>query len=74
VTLLAWRQSRHSTDPELVANALVVVFCGVAVNGLMHQISSDLIVLNIVSTIALSEQLRLPLIEGRKPHRPRIHL
>jgi O-Antigen ligase len=40
VTLLAWRQSRHSTDPEirLVANALVVVFCGVAVNGLMDPI------------------------------------
>ncbi len=36
VALLAWRQSRHSTDPEirLVANALVVVFCGVAVNGM----------------------------------------
>jgi O-Antigen ligase len=40
VTLLAWRQSRYSTDPEirLVANALVVVFCGVAVNGLMDPI------------------------------------
>jgi hypothetical protein len=40
VTLLAWRQSRHSTDPEirLVANALVVVFCGVAVNGLMDPL------------------------------------
>jgi O-antigen ligase len=40
VTLLAWRQSRHSTDPEirLVANALVVVFCSVAVNGLMDPL------------------------------------
>ena len=38
--MLAWRQSRHSTDPEirLVANALVVVFCGVAVNGLMDPL------------------------------------
>lgn len=40
VTLLAWRQSRHSTDPEvrLVANVLVVVFCSVAVNGLMDPL------------------------------------
>ncbi|MGB8898253.1 MAG: O-antigen ligase family protein, partial [Methylocella sp.] len=39
-TLLAWRQSRRSTDPEirLVANALVVAFCGVAVNGLMDPL------------------------------------
>jgi O-antigen ligase len=39
-TLVAWRQSRRSTDPEirLVANALVVVFCGVAVNGLMDPL------------------------------------
>ncbi|MGH6840277.1 MAG: O-antigen ligase family protein [Methylocella sp.] len=37
VTLLAWRQSCHSTDLEirLVASALVVAFCGVAVNDLM---------------------------------------
>ena len=40
VTLLAWRQSRETTDPEIrtVANALVVVFCGVAVNGLMDPL------------------------------------
>jgi O-antigen ligase len=40
VAWFAWRQSRHSTDPEirLVANALVVVFCGVAVNGLMDPL------------------------------------
>jgi len=40
VTWLAWRQSRYSTDPEirLVANALVVVFCSVAVNGLMDPL------------------------------------
>jgi O-Antigen ligase len=40
VTLLAWRQSRHSPDPEigLVANALVVGFCGAAVNGLMDPL------------------------------------
>jgi O-antigen ligase len=37
VTLFAWRQSCRSTDPEirLVASALVVAFCGVAVNDLM---------------------------------------
>jgi hypothetical protein len=37
VTLLAWRQSCRSTDPEIrvVASALVVAFCGVAVNDLM---------------------------------------
>ncbi|MGH6843005.1 MAG: hypothetical protein ACREDV_13130, partial [Methylocella sp.] len=37
VTLFAWRQSCRSTDPEIrmVASALVVVFCGVAVNDLM---------------------------------------
>ena len=40
VTFLAWRQSRHSPDPEirLVANALVVGFCGAAVNGLMDPL------------------------------------
>jgi hypothetical protein len=40
VTLLAWRQSHHSTDPEirLVANVLVVVFCSVAVNGFMDPL------------------------------------
>ena len=33
---VAWRQSRASPDPEIrfVANALIVVFCGVAVNGI----------------------------------------
>lgn len=37
---LAWRQSRHSFDPEirLAANAFVVVFCGVAVNSLMDPL------------------------------------
>jgi O-antigen ligase len=37
VTSLAWRQSCRSTDPEirLVAGALVVAFCGVAVNDFM---------------------------------------
>ncbi len=34
---VAWRQSRASPDPEVrfVANAMVVVFCGVAVNGVL---------------------------------------
>jgi O-antigen ligase len=38
--LVAWQQSRHSCDPEIkwVANVLVVVFCGVAVNGLMDPL------------------------------------
>jgi hypothetical protein len=37
---LAWRLSRRSTDPEIrwLANALVVVFCGVAMNGLMDPL------------------------------------
>lgn len=37
VTFFAWRQSCHSTDPEirLVASALVVAFCAVAVNDMM---------------------------------------
>ena len=40
VGLLVWRQSRYSTDPEirLVANALVVVFCSLALNGLMDPL------------------------------------
>jgi O-antigen ligase len=40
VALTAWQHSRHSTDPEikLVANALVVAFCGLAVNGLMDPL------------------------------------
>ena len=42
-TLLAWRQSRHSTDPEirLVANAFVVAFFGVAVSGLMDPLVEE---------------------------------
>jgi hypothetical protein len=38
--VVAWRQSRHSSDPEirLVAHSLVVVFCGVAVTGLMDPL------------------------------------
>jgi hypothetical protein len=38
--IVAWRQSRQSGDPEirLVANALVVVLCGVAVAGLMDPL------------------------------------
>jgi hypothetical protein len=37
VTFVAWAQSRASPDPEIrfVANAVVVAFCGVAVNGVM---------------------------------------
>jgi O-antigen ligase len=40
ITLLTWRQSRRSLDPEirLVANVLVVVFCSVAVNGMMDPL------------------------------------
>jgi O-antigen ligase len=40
VALTAWQHSRYSTDPEikLVANALVVAFCGLAVNGLMDPL------------------------------------
>lgn len=40
VAWLAWRQSRQSRDAEIrwMANALVVVFCGVAVNGLMDPL------------------------------------
>jgi len=43
VAWFAWRQSRHSTDPEirLVANALVVVFFSVAVNSLMDPLFED---------------------------------
>ena len=39
-TATAWRQSRSASDPEirLFANMLVVVFCGVAVNGLMDPL------------------------------------
>jgi putative inorganic carbon (HCO3(-)) transporter len=40
VTVLAWHQSRQSTDPEirLAASALVVVFCSVALNGFMDPL------------------------------------
>ena len=40
VTLVAWRQSRISTDPEirLVANVFVVVLCTVAANGFMDPL------------------------------------
>jgi O-antigen ligase len=40
VALLAWRQSRQSTDSEikLIANVFVVVFCGVAINGFMDPL------------------------------------
>jgi len=40
VTVTAWRQSRESDDAEvrMTANALVVVFCSVAVNGFMDPL------------------------------------
>lgn len=39
-TVVAWRQSRGSPDPEtrLVANALVVAFCSAALNGMMDPL------------------------------------
>jgi hypothetical protein len=58
VGFLAWRQSRDSTDPEirLVANAIVVVFCGVAVNCLMDPLQeySALVLLWLYAGITLS--------------------
>jgi len=43
VTILAWQQSRHSTDPEVrwTANALVVAFCAAGVSGLMDIFSDS---------------------------------
>ena len=39
-TVVAWRQSRGSPDPEtrLAANALVVAFCSAALNGMMDPL------------------------------------
>jgi hypothetical protein len=58
VTVVAWRLSRNSMDSEirLVANALVVVFCGVAVNGLMDPLQeySVLMLLWLYAGISLS--------------------
>jgi O-Antigen ligase len=58
VTLIAWRQSRNSTDPEirLVANVFVVVFCSVAVNGFMDPLQeySALMLLWLYAGISLS--------------------
>jgi hypothetical protein len=72
VTLLAWQQSRHSTDPEirLAANALVVVFCSVAVNGLMDPLQEYpvLVLLWLYAGISMS----LPrMAEGQEPADPR---
>jgi O-antigen ligase len=40
VAFIAWQQSRRAGDPDirLVANALVVVFCGVAINSWMDPL------------------------------------
>jgi hypothetical protein len=40
VTVVAWRQSRGSPDPDirLMANALVVAFCGAALNSMMDPL------------------------------------
>jgi hypothetical protein len=58
VTVVAWRLSRNSMDSEIrfVANALVVVFCGVAVNGLMDPLQeySVLMLLWLYAGISLS--------------------
>ena len=58
VTLTAWRQSRQAADPEIrwTANALVVVFCGVAVNGLMDPLQeySVLVLLWLYAGISLN--------------------
>ena len=41
-TVVAWRQSRRSPDPEtrLAANALVVAFCGAALTGMMDPLAA----------------------------------
>jgi hypothetical protein len=58
VTFLAWRQSRHSPDAAIrwAANALVVVFCSVAVNSLMDPLYeySVLVLLWLYAGIALN--------------------
>jgi O-Antigen ligase len=58
VAFLAWRQSRRSADPEirLAANALVVVFCSVAVSGLMDPIAeyTTLVLLWLYAGISLN--------------------
>ena len=42
-TVVAWRQSRGSPDPEtrLAANALVVAFCSAALNGMMDPLDEN---------------------------------
>ena len=58
ITLLAWQQSYRSADPEvrMVASALVVVFCSVAITGLMDPIfeSSVLMLLWLYAGITLN--------------------
>ena len=73
ITLLAWQQSYRSADPELrmVANALVVAFCSVAVTGLMDPVfeSSTMMLLWLYAGITLN----LPAMahESSKETRPR---
>jgi O-Antigen ligase len=77
VTLVAWRQSRRSTDPEIrfIANALVVVFCGVALNAVLDPFSEYQVLA--LSWLYAGIALNLPLMDQspqaagqRLAHRP----
>jgi hypothetical protein len=70
--LVAWRQSRGAADPEvrLVANALLVGFCGLAVLGFINPVVEyhALSLLWLYAGVALN----LPRIDkGRQPARSR---
>ncbi len=58
VTLVAWRQSRVSTDPQVkwAANAFFVVFCTIGVNGFMDPLQeySVLVMLWLYAGITLN--------------------
>lgn len=69
----AWRQSRRASDPEvrLAANALVVVFCGVAVNGLVDPLEefSALALLWLYAGISFNLPRMTPATAQRAPGR-----
>lgn len=81
IAMLAWRQSRHSPDPEIrwIATALFLIFVSVAVSGLMDpfQEHSTLFLLWIYAGITVSlprmaeSQENRPVSARRQPGEPR---
>ena len=71
VALVAWRQSRHASDPAVkwAANALFVTFCSVALNAVMDPFNEY----PVLTLLWLEAGITLNLARMGQPSRPAIH-